>query len=141
MPSAIKRSGASRHCAARDAPARSLPQRKELIARGDLPQRRPWRTVLLLAGFSECFSSLFNVIESELSGFDQMGHQRRGAAAKEAQQIVDESPLCRAPGYDRFIDMRVADLLGPANRALGFQPREHGLHRRMRRPVLFWKSL
>src|ERR1700733_2566573 len=37
--------------------------------------------------------------------------------------------------------MRVADLLGPANCALGLQPREHGLHRGMRGPVLLWKRL
>src|SRR5687768_6495610 len=58
-----------------------------------------------------------------------MGDDRLGAAAEKAQEIVDQPPLRGVARDGGFEDVRVADLLQPADRLLSFEPVDHRLHR------------
>src|SRR5215470_9288567 len=72
---------------------------------------------------------LFDVVERETAGFDQMRHHGLNFATEKAEQLVDETALRRLAGDCRFEDMGVADLLHAAYGALRLEAIHHRLHR------------
>jgi hypothetical protein len=60
---------------------------------------------------------------------------RLAAAAEQAEQLVDQTPMRRRARYHRIEDVRIADLLDAADGLFGFEPIHHRLHRGIGRPV------
>src|SRR5688572_26470172 len=83
---------------------------------------------------------LFDVVERQIAGLDQMRHDRLAAAAEEGEELVDEAALRGGARDGRLEDVRVADLLRPTDGALLFEPVHHRLHGGVGRPALLGKG-
>src|SRR6185312_16555704 len=85
---------------------------------------------LVLFGLAQYPFGVLEVIHGELTGLDQMRHDRPGAA-EDGKEFIGQAPLYRLAGNHGFKNIGVADLAGSPYRALGFQAIDHGLHRRI----------
>src|SRR5215510_2514945 len=109
---------------AREAPAKFHPSSIALILSA------AFRPALLLG---QQILQLLDILERQLSGFSQMGHQRPRRTAPDLQQFVDQPPVGRLTRDRRFEDVGAPHLLRPPYRPLLFQPPDNRLHSRIRR--------
>ena len=92
-----------------------------------------------LACFKFCQRSFQvpDVVQRELPGFYELGHQRAWGTAENVKQLVNQPAVrCLTSDY-RFKDVRVADFFDAAHRAFFFQTVDDCLHRRVGRTFLF----
>src|SRR6185503_10378788 len=61
---------------------------------------------LTLSGFAQQPFGVLDVIHGELTGFNQMRHDRPGAA-KDGKEFIGQAPLYRLPGSHGFKHMGV----------------------------------
>src|SRR6187399_2987708 len=74
---------------------------------------------------------LMHIVESDLSGFDQMRHDRLNTSAEESKQLINQPALNGIARHAGLEDMRVADLLHTTHRLLHF----HAIDGRLNRGV------
>jgi hypothetical protein len=88
---------------------------------------RSWGLVLSRQ-FSERTLGFLHIFPGEFAGFNEVGHDRLDAVAKQAQKFVDQPALRGLAGDQRFENVRVADFLNTTEGFLGFQSIDRGLH-------------
>src|SRR6266481_5911136 len=106
-----------------------------------------WRTRIsgsfrffLSRELAENFFSLFDIFQSELAGFDQVGHYGLSAIAEEREQVIDQFSL-RGITRDRgFKNVEVTHLLDPAHGLFGFETIDGCLDGGIGRTLFFWKG-
>src|SRR5882672_962294 len=92
-------------CGASASGVRRLPRRALIATDGCPASRSCWFSVAREP--TQRLLGVLHVLERELAGFDEVGHDRLGAAAEEAQELVNQPPLCGAAGDERLEDVRV----------------------------------
>src|SRR5579859_1384019 len=117
--------------------ARRLPWQTQLIREDDVQDQESF---FLLYKFQSLFNSP-NISEGKLTRLNQMRHYRSSRAAKQIQEVGNQSPVNSLPGEHRFKNVRVANFFHPPNRTLLFKAVNHGLDGRIGRPVLFGQVL
>src|SRR6188474_3093857 len=96
----------------------------------------------LLGGrVAQRLARFFDVRERKLARLDEMRHQRLGAAAEQAEQLVDDLAMRGHLGDHRFEDVRVADLLRALQRVLRLEAIDDRLHGRVRGAALRREAL
>src|SRR6185369_684134 len=96
---------------------------------------------LLSLQLAQRLLGIFNVSESELARFDQMGHDGLGAATKKGQQIVNKLALCMVARDGGLEDVKISHLLDPAQGVLPFQAIYRGLDCGVRRALALGETL
>src|SRR5262245_48487672 len=73
----------------------------------------------------------FQVPERERARLEQVGHQQARRPPEQVQEIADEPAPEIALAERRLEELRIADLLHLAHRALALEPVDQRLHRRV----------
>src|SRR5262249_29191722 len=82
---------------------------------------------------------VFDIVGRELSGLHKPRHYRLHLAAKQTQQIINQTSLRLVSRNRRFKYLRFADSLHQTESLLVFEAIDGGLHRRISRPRSFGK--